>query len=161
MDSPTRPGSLTGSGGVTMVRRAPAILPPVPVSMVALPRMSDSRPPDPLARLGEEIDKARAERVRREPVVSHRSVLQQGLGLGFRIGIELVVAIVVATGLGWAIDRWFGTRPWGMIVLFFLGVAAGMLNVYRAVTGISGPVGYRRGDQVSAGSKDRWDDEDC
>ena len=144
-----------------MVRRAPAILPPVPVSMVALPRMSDSRPPDPLARLGEEIDKARAERVRREPVVSHRSVLQQGLGLGFRIGIELVVAIVVTTGLGWAIDRWFGTRPWGMIVLFFLGVAAGMLNVYRAVTGISGPVGYRRGDQVSAGSKDRWDDEDC
>jgi len=144
-----------------MVRRAPAILPPVPVSMVALPRMSDSRPPDPLARLGEEIDKARAERVRREPVVSHRSVLQQGLGLGFRIGIELVVAIVVATGLGWAIDRWFGTRPWGMIVLFFLGVAAGMLNVYRAVTGISGPVGYRRGDQVSAGSKDRRDDEDC
>jgi ATP synthase protein I len=123
--------------------------------------MSDSRPPDPLARLGEEIDKARAERVRREPAVSHRSVLQQGLGLGFRIGIELVVAIVVATGLGWAIDRWFGTRPWGMIVLFFLGVAAGMLNVYRAVTGISGPVGYRRGDQVSAGLKDRWDDEDC
>ena len=74
-----------------------------------------------------------------------RSVLQQGLGLGFRIGIELVVAVVVATGLGWAIDRWLGTRPWGMIVLFFLGVAAGMLNVYRAVTGISGPVGYRHG----------------
>jgi len=94
-------------------------------------------------------------------VVADRSVLQQGLGLGLRIGIELVVAIVVATGLGWAIDRWFGTRPWGMIVLFFLGVAAGMLNVYRAVTGISGPVGYRGGDQGAAGSKSRWDDEDC
>ena len=144
-----------------MVRRAPAILPPVPVSMVALPRMSDSRPPDPLARLGDQIDKARAERVRGRPVVADRSVLQQGLGLGLRIGIELVVAIVVATGLGWAIDRWFGTRPWGMIVLFFLGVAAGMLNVYRAVTGIRGPVGYRGGDQGAAGSKSRWDDEDC
>ena len=129
--------------------------------MVALPWMSEGRPPDPLARLGEEIDKARAERVRREPVVGDRSALQQGMGVGLRIGIELVVAIVVATGLGWAIDRWFGTRPWGMIVLFFLGVAAGMLNVYRAVTGISGPVGYRRGDQASADSKNRWDDEDC
>jgi len=123
--------------------------------------MSEGGPRDPLARLGEEIDKARAERVRTQPVVQHRSVLQQGLGLGFRIGIELVVAIVVATGLGWAIDRWLGTRPWGMIVLFFLGVAAGMLSVYRAVTGISGPVGYRRGDQADAGSKSRWDDEDC
>jgi ATP synthase protein I len=123
--------------------------------------MSESRPPDPLARLGEKIDKARAERVRRQPVVVDRSVLQQGMGLGVRIGIELVVAIVVSTGLGWGIDRWFGTRPWGMIVLFFLGVAAGMLNVYRAVTGISGPVGYGRSDQGAAGSKSRWDDEEC
>ncbi len=123
--------------------------------------MSENRPPDPLARLGEEIDKARAERVRRQPVVVDRSVLQQGMGLGVRIGIELVVAIVVSTGLGWGIDRWFGTRPWGMIVLFFLGVAAGMLNVYRAVTGISGPVGYGRSDQGAAGSKSRWDDEEC
>jgi ATP synthase protein I len=123
--------------------------------------MSESRPPDPLARLGEEIDKARAERVRRQPAAGDRSVLHQGLGLGFRIGIELVVAVVVATGLGWAIDRWFGTRPWGMIVLFFLGVAAGMLNVYRAVTGISGAVGYRRDDAAGAGLKNRRDDEDC
>ena len=123
--------------------------------------MSESRPPDPLARLGEEIDKARAERVRSQPGAANRSALQQGLGLGVRIGVELVVAIVVSTGLGWAIDRWLGTRPWGMIVLFFLGVAAGMLNVYSAVTGISGPVGYRRSDKVDAGSKSGWDDEDC
>jgi ATP synthase protein I len=123
--------------------------------------MSEGRPPDPLARLGEEIDKARAERVRRQPAAGDRSVLHQGLGLGFRIGIELVVAVVVATGLGWAIDRWFGTRPWGMIVLFFLGVAAGMLNVYRAVTGVSGAVGYRRDDAAGAGLKNRRDDEDC
>jgi ATP synthase protein I len=123
--------------------------------------MSENRPPDPLARLGEEIDKAQAKRVRSQPAVGDRSALQQGMGVGLRIGIELVVAIVVATGLGWAIDRWFGTRPWGMIVLFFLGVAAGMLNVYRAVTGISGPVGYRSGGTAAADSKSRWDDEDC
>ena len=123
--------------------------------------MSESTPPDPLARLGEEIDKARAERVRSQPGAANRSALQQGLGLGVRIGVELVVAIVVSTGLGWAIDRWFGTRPWGMILLFFLGIAAGMLNVYRAVTGVSGPVGYRPPDAGAAASEGRWDDEDC
>jgi ATP synthase protein I len=144
-----------------MLRRGPAILPPVPVSMVALPRMSESRPPDHLTRLGEEIDKARAGRVRRPPAVADRSSMQQGLSLGLRIGVELVAAIVVSTGLGWAIDRWFGTRPWGMIVLFFLGVAAGMLNVYRAVTGVRGPMGYRNSDAGPVAPKGKWDDEDC
>jgi ATP synthase protein I len=120
--------------------------------------MSESTPPDPLARLGEEINKARAERVRSRPQVADRSSLQQGLGLGLRIGIELVVSVVVATAIGWAIDRWLGTRPWGMIVLFFMGVAAGMLNVYRAVTGARGAVGFR---PPAGGGTNRWDDEDC
>ena len=125
--------------------------------------MSEREPPDPLARLGERIDNARAQNVRSQPAVGDRSAMQQGLGLGLRIGIELVVAIGVATGLGWAIDRWLGTRPWGIIVLFFLGVAAGMLNVYRAVSGISTPVGYRRpgadGGTTRPG-QDPWDDDE-
>jgi ATP synthase protein I len=151
------PAALTDFGRVTMVRRASVILP-----LVRVPRMSEGRPPDPLARLGEEIDKARAERVRSQPVVQDRSVLQQGLSLGFRIGIELVVAVVVATGLGWAIDHWLGNRvPWAMIVLFFLGVAAGMLNVYRAVTGIGGAAGYRRRGPDAGSAPSRLDDEDC
>src|SRR5260370_22673883 len=120
--------------------------------------MSQESPSDPLARLGERLDKARARRVERQPAVGGRSAVQQGLGLGFRIGIELVVAVVVATGLGWAIDRWLGTRPWGMIVLFFLGVAAGMLSVYRAVTGISAPAGYRRQNPDAA--RNRGDDDE-
>src|SRR5260370_31731729 len=126
--------------------------------------MSEGGSPDPLARLGERIDKAQAERVRRQPAaISDRSALQQGLGLGFRIGIELMVAVGVATGLGWAIDHWIGTRPWGMIVLFFLGVAAGMLNVYRAVAGISTPAGYRRPGEDGAGvrgAQDAGDDDE-
>lgn len=125
--------------------------------------MSEGKPQDPLARLGERIAKAWAERARREPVVADRSALQQGLGFGFRIGIELVVAVAVATALGWALDHWLGTRPWGMIVLFFLGVAAGMLNVYRAVTGVSTAAGYRRPNEAPAATRpasDKWDDDE-
>jgi ATP synthase protein I len=125
--------------------------------------MSEGRPPDPLARLGERIDRARSEHARREPVVADRSALQQGLGFGLRIGIELVVAVAVTTALGWAIDHWLGTRPWGMIVLFFLGVAAGMLNVYRAVTRVSAPVGYRRPNRDTTATPqagDGWDDDE-
>jgi ATP synthase protein I len=88
--------------------------------------------------------------------------MQQGVGVGFRTGIEFVVAVVVATGLGWAIDRWLGTRPWGTIVLFFLGVGAGMLSVYRAVAGIKMPVGSRPLDKIGGGrgAKNEWDDDE-
>jgi ATP synthase protein I len=107
--------------------------------------MSDDRPSDALARLSAELDKARAQNVER-PVAGDgdNAGQQQALGIGFRIGIEFVVAIIVATGLGWAFDRALGTKPFGMIVMFFLGVAAGMLNVYRAITGQGAAVGFRR-----------------
>jgi ATP synthase protein I len=120
----------------------------------------NEEPPDPLQRLGERIDKARAAREPRQAAPADHSAVQQGLGLGLRIGIELVVAIGVATGLGWAIDQWLGTRPWGMVVLFFLGVAAGMLNVYRAVAGISAPAGYRGPEAGTRAAKDDWDDDE-
>jgi ATP synthase protein I len=126
--------------------------------------MSEGGPPDPLARLGERLDKARGRRSG-EPVASpDNAAMQQGVGLGLRIGIEFVVAVVVATGLGWAIDRWLGTRPWGTIVLFFLGVGAGMLSVYRAVTGIKLAVGSRPLDRPGGAAqpaKDDWDDDEA
>jgi ATP synthase protein I len=101
--------------------------------------MSEDRSPDELARLGERIDRAR--RSETPAVRNDGAGQQQALAIGLRIGIEFVVAIVVATGLGWAFDRVLGTRPFGMIVMFFLGVAAGMLNVYRAITGQGRAVG--------------------
>jgi ATP synthase protein I len=126
--------------------------------------MSEGEPPDPLARLGERLNKARSGRGAVPAPAPDNAAVRQGMGLGFRIGIEFVVAVVVATGLGWAIDNWAGTRPWGMIVLFFLGVGAGMLSVYRAVANIKTPVGYRRLDQGGAGAKpakDDWDDDEA
>ena len=53
-------------------------------------------------------------------------------GFAFRIGIELVVALMVGTGIGWLLDRWWGTEPFLLLLFFFLGAAAGLLNVFRA-----------------------------
>ena len=124
--------------------------------------MSESEPPDRLARLDERLKQARA-RDRVEPGTgSGNAALQQGMAAGLRIGVELVVAIVVATGLGWVIDRWAGTSPWLTIVMFFLGVAAGMVNVYRAVAGIKTPVGMRRPDtgRSDAPARDKWEEDE-
>lgn len=68
----------------------------------------------------------------------------KGIGFAARIGVELVAAVAVGTGIGWLLDEWLGTRPWLMIVFFFLGSVAGMLNVYRTMSGIGHGVGYRR-----------------
>jgi len=53
------------------------------------------------------------------------------LGQGMRVGIEFVSAIGVSTFIGWALDNWLGTLPLALIVMFFLGAAAGFMNVYR------------------------------
>jgi hypothetical protein len=79
-----------------MVRAVPAM--PAGISGIALPDMSESGPPDPLARLGKRLDKARARRDGQPMPEPDNADLQRGAGLGFRIGIEFVVAIVIATG---------------------------------------------------------------
>ena len=54
------------------------------------------------------------------------------MGSAFKLGTELVAAVAVGTIFGFILDSWFGTKPWLIIIFFFLGAAAGMLNVIRA-----------------------------
>ena len=53
------------------------------------------------------------------------------MGNAFKLGTELVAAVVVGTIIGFLLDTWFDTKPWLIIIFFFLGAAAGMLNVIR------------------------------
>jgi ATP synthase protein I len=124
--------------------------------------MTASDPRDPLKGLGHRIEEA--QRAAGSPAGQRDQQAQTPFGaamaFAWRIGLELMVAVGVGTGLGWALDRWLGTRPWGMIVLFFLGVAAGMVNVWRAVTGAGMAVGFRQQQQAARTAKDGWEDED-
>ena len=53
------------------------------------------------------------------------------MGSAFKLGTELVAAVAVGTIIGFILDSWFDTKPWLMIIFFFLGAAAGILNVIR------------------------------
>ncbi len=59
------------------------------------------------------------------------SGLRQGLSIAFRLGIELTVATMVGAVMGYALDRFFNTKPWLMVAGVILGGAAGCMNVYR------------------------------
>ena len=53
------------------------------------------------------------------------------MGTAFKLGTELVAAVGVGTIIGFILDSWFDTKPWLIIIFFFLGAAAGLLNVIR------------------------------
>ena len=65
-----------------------------------------------------------------------------GVALAGRVTTELVAGVVVGTFIGWALDNWLGTAPTLMVVFFFLGSAAGMMNVWRALTGRGMAAGF-------------------
>ena len=54
------------------------------------------------------------------------------MGNAFKLGTELVSAVLVGTIIWFILDTWFGTKPWLIIFFFFLGSAAGILNVIKA-----------------------------
>lgn len=60
------------------------------------------------------------------------------------VGLAFVLALVIGFWFGTTLDTWLGTRPLFTFVFFFLGLAAGIMNVYRTVSQ-SLPGGSRTG----------------
>ena len=54
------------------------------------------------------------------------------LGNAFKLGTELVAAVVVGTIIGFILDSWFDTKPILIIIFFLFGSAAGITNVVKA-----------------------------
>jgi F0F1-type ATP synthase assembly protein I len=49
------------------------------------------------------------------------------------VGLSFVLAIVMGFGGGYLLDGWLGTSPWLTFLGFFVGIAAGVVNVYRVM----------------------------
>ncbi len=73
-----------------------------------------------------------AAKVRNTPADPLR-VAGGALGAGFRFAVEIVVTTVVGSAIGWQLDRWLGTKPWLLLLFVLLGLAAGFINLFRAV----------------------------
>ena len=54
------------------------------------------------------------------------------LGKALKISTELVASVVVGSTIGFLLDNWFDTKPLLIICFFFMGVAAGILNVFKS-----------------------------
>lgn len=66
----------------------------------------------------------------------------QGYALAARLGADFIAGILVGGAIGWGIDRFFGTSPWGLMVFLLLGFAAGVLTMLRSAGLVKpGPTG--------------------
>jgi ATP synthase protein I len=54
------------------------------------------------------------------------------IGTAFKMSTELVSAVVVGTIIGFILDKTFGTKPWLILIFFFVGSVAGFINVIRS-----------------------------
>ena len=106
--------------------------------------MSDNerhRGEDRLQDIDRRIERMRDEKAERQAPERHALPAGAGASLG-RVATELVAGVMVGTFIGWALDRWLETSPLFLVILFFLGAAAGMLNVWRMVSGRGMATGY-------------------
>ena len=82
--------------------------------------------------MGKEQLKARLKNARKKLKVEKENPQTSNIGQAFKLSTELVAAVLVGTIIGFILDNWFDTKPWLIIIFFFVGVVAGILNVIRS-----------------------------
>ncbi|MFO1128004.1 MAG: AtpZ/AtpI family protein [Rhodospirillales bacterium] len=93
---------------------------------------------EPLARLHERLERLKGDIAKESPGPKPKG----GYGLAFTLAADLVGGLIGGTLLGWGIDTWLDTGPWGVVVFFFVGAVVGMWTVYRTVQGQQAVTGF-------------------
>lgn len=121
--------------------------------------MSEPHGLDPLQDLSARLKALRADV---GPIAAERvdEPPRSGVGFAFAVASHLVAGLAVGAGIGYLLDRWLDTAPWMMVVFFFLGSAAGMLNVYRMSAGMGMALGYRPAPANEPGAGARGNGKD-
>jgi ATP synthase protein I len=94
--------------------------------------MTEGDSPPPLKDFDARLRALRKKSDERTGAGQRSDIPRSAMGYAFRIGVELVAGLVVGAGIGWLLDKALGTSPFLLILFFFLGSAAGILNVFRA-----------------------------
>ena len=72
------------------------------------------------------------DKVKKKNFKQSKSSNAASLGKALKISTELIASVVVGSTLGYIFDGWFDTKPILTIIFFFMGVAAGIINVFRS-----------------------------
>ena len=94
---------------------------------------------DRLKRLDAELAERRKEDGTEAAAEARASESRKGYAVAMKLSSEFVAAVIVGALLGYLLDHFAGTGPWGMIVLLLLGFCAGVLNVLRSAGMVAAP----------------------
>ena len=99
--------------------------------------MSDPSPDADRRRIDELDSRLRAQREKADKTevkppqmagVSHRQT-----AVAYRVMVDMIAGLLVGGFLGYWLDRWLGTAPWGLVALLVLGFVAGANNAWRTI----------------------------
>lgn len=111
--------------------------------------MADRNPPeDRLDELRRRVAKARGEASSTSPPP------ESAASLALRFGGEFGAAVLVGALLGYGVDYFLHSSPWGLVVGVMLGFAAGVVNVVRVANA------YNKANPPSANSPSLPDEDD-
>jgi ATP synthase protein I len=97
-------------------------------------RASDDRAlSERLQRLSSSLDLKQKEIQRHETETEQAAGRSENFAKAFRVTADLVGGVLVGGFLGWALDSWLGTRPFGLAILLILGFCAGVLTMLRTL----------------------------
>ena len=65
-------------------------------------------------------------------VTTNKNSRSSPIGTAFKLSTELVSAVAVGTIIGFILDKTFDTKPWLILIFFFVGVIAGITNVIKS-----------------------------
>ncbi|MFD1327376.1 AtpZ/AtpI family protein [Mycoplana ramosa] len=92
-----------------------------------------------MQRLNAELAKRRVDDNAGDAAEERAAESRKGYAVAMKLSSEFVAAVIVGALLGYLVDRFVGTAPWGMIVLLLLGFCAGVLNVMRSAGMVASP----------------------
>jgi len=116
----------------------------------------------------------REERAEKAAKEAGQANSRQGIGIGMRIGIELLASVLAGVGIGLLLDNWLETTPIFTLAFVSIGFAAGVLGVIRVSKGLDERIGLGRAVRdkeaadAAAGKQSEqpkappkaWDDDD-
>jgi ATP synthase protein I len=84
------------------------------------------------------------ERLIEAPTTDNGRTDMSGLAYGMRLALEFLGGTLVGMGIGYGIDRYFDSLPWGLMIFTLFGFGAGTLNMYRLANQIDDTIGSNR-----------------
>lgn len=101
--------------------------------------MNDPKETDLAARRAE-LDAALSRKLgKRDQEDDGRPTDKSGWGEAAKMSSEFIGGVLAGAGIGYLVDKFAGTSPWGLIVFLLLGFGAGTLNILRATGKVADP----------------------